>query len=92
MIKSISYSQQEIINNILQLHNNGKPLDFDPCYNVGGFYKNGIVIVPRVKSDINPLLPGVLKLDVRTFLALSNIPTIRPCLHICTPAVVCVPT
>jgi len=65
MIKSISHNQQEIINNILALHNNGKPLDLDPCYNVGGFYRNGIVQGPRIKSDVNPLVPGVLKLDVR---------------------------
>jgi len=65
MIKSIGYNQQEIINNILQLHNHGRSIDFDPCYNIGGFYKNGIVTGPRIKSDINPLVPGVLKLDVR---------------------------
>ena len=65
MIKSIGYDQQEMINNILLLHNHGRSIDFDPCYNTGGFYKNGIVVGPRIKSDINPLLSGVLKLDVR---------------------------
>jgi len=65
LIKSVGYNQQEIINNILQLHNHGRSIDFDPCYNVGGFYKDGIVMGPRIKSDINPLSPGVLKLDVR---------------------------
>lgn len=65
MIKSIGHNQEEIINNILTLHNHGRSIDFDPCYNVGGFYKSGVVAVPRIKSDIKPLSSGVLKLDVR---------------------------
>ncbi len=65
LIKSIGYDQQEIINNILKLYNNSQPIDFDPCYNIGSFYKNNIVDAPRFKSDIKPLLPGVKKLDVR---------------------------
>lgn len=65
LIKSVGYDQQEIINNILKLYNKGNPIDFDPCYNLGGFYRNGVVQDPEIKSDINPLLPGVEKLDVR---------------------------
>ncbi len=65
LIKSISYDQQEIINNILKLYNKGQPIDFDPCYNVGGFYRNGVVTAPSIKSDIKPLLPEVLQRDVR---------------------------
>ncbi len=65
VIKSVGYDQQEIINNILTLYNKGNPIDFDPCYNVGGFYKSGVVAQPTIKSDINPLLPGVEKLDVQ---------------------------
>ena len=65
MIKSVGNNQQKLINDILTLHNNCQSIEFDPCYNVGGFYKNGIVVGPRVKSDINPQCPGVLKLDVR---------------------------
>ncbi len=65
MVRSISYDQQEIINNILQLYNNSKPIDFDPCYNLGMFYKDNKVCAPRFKSDIKPLLPGVAKLDVQ---------------------------
>ena len=64
VIKSVGYDQQEIINNILTLYNKGNPIDFDPCYNKGGFYRNGKVIEPTIKSDINPLLQGVEKLDV----------------------------
>ena len=66
VIKSISYDQQEIINNILYLYNKNNPIDFDPCYNIGSFYKNNIVKDPEIKSDINPTLPGVKKYDVRS--------------------------
>ena len=65
LIKSIGYDQQEIINNILALYNKGQPIDCDPCYNLGMFYKDNKVCAPRYKSDINPLLPGVEKLDIR---------------------------
>ena len=65
VIKSISYDQQEIINNILVLYNKGNPIDFDPCYNLGHFYRNNAVQDPETKSDIKPLLPGVEKYDVR---------------------------
>lgn len=65
VIKSIGYDQQEIINNILALYNKGRPIDFDPCYNLGNFYKNGVVQDPEKKSDIKPLLQGVEKYDVR---------------------------
>lgn len=64
LIKSIGYDQQEIINNILDLYNDSQPIDFDPCYNLGMFYKDNKVDAPRVKSDIKPLLPGVEKIDV----------------------------
>lgn len=65
LIRSIGYDQQEIINNILKLYNDSQPIDFDPCYNLGMFYKDNKVIPPCVKSDIKPLLPGVEKLDVQ---------------------------
>lgn len=64
MIRSYSFNQQEILNNILHLYNKGEPFHLDPCYNAGCFYKNGIVAGPRIKGDIKPLSPGVLKLDV----------------------------
>jgi hypothetical protein len=64
VIKSVGYNQQEIINNILKLHNKGRRLEFDPCYNRGGFYKNGVIERPEIKSDIQPLCPEVLELDV----------------------------
>lgn len=65
IIKSYSYNQQEIINNILKLYNKGQPIDFDPCYNVGAFYRNDVVEQPNYKSDIKPLDVSINKLDVR---------------------------
>lgn len=64
LIKSIGYDQQEIINNILALYNCSAPLEYDPCFNLGMFYKNGKVEPPLYKSDIKPLLPGVMEQDV----------------------------
>lgn len=65
VIKSVGYDQQEIINNILELHNSGRPIDVDPCYSRGVFYKDGRVSQPKWKSDINANLPDVVKWDVR---------------------------
>lgn len=65
IIKSYGFNQQEIIRDILILHNHGRRIHLDPCFSVGNFYKNGIVESPEIKSDINPLSAGVLKLDVR---------------------------
>ena len=37
-IKSVSYSQHEILYNIMQMHNEGKPFDCDMTYSKGAFY------------------------------------------------------
>lgn len=41
IIKSISYSQDEILSNIIKLYNKGEPFQGDPCYSRGGFYRKG---------------------------------------------------
>lgn len=56
IIKSISYSQDEIIKNIINLHCNGK-LDCDVTYGNGAFYKE--VEKPKYKYDIEALSDGV---------------------------------
>ena len=38
VIRSIGYNQHEILYNIMQMHNNGKPFDCDPTYSIGNFY------------------------------------------------------
>lgn len=52
MIKSISYSQEEIIKNIIDLHCNGQNIDCDPTYSKGVFYKN--IPRPKYTFDLSP--------------------------------------
>ncbi len=60
VIKSISYSQDEILKNIIKLH---CPAGFelDPTYSVGNFYKK--IKQPKYKFDINPVKKGVVAAD-----------------------------
>lgn len=64
MIKSISYDQIEIINNILQLHVPQHFIDCDCTYSKGNFYKNTGIQEPKYKFDIKPM-EGVLYGDSR---------------------------
>ena len=60
LIKSISYSQDEILNWIIKLYcPNG--FDLDPTYSKGVFYKN--VPEPRLKFDLSPQIDGVQQAD-----------------------------
>lgn len=59
MIKTINDNQHEIIKNIIDLHNNGKPFDLDPTYSSGKFYSKGDVPQPRLKSDLIPKFDDV---------------------------------
>ena len=54
IVKSINNSQEEIIRDILILHNDGNGIDLDPTYSKGQFYKNGVVGEPRLKFDLTP--------------------------------------
>ena len=67
MITSIVHSDAEAIENILQLHAKGKKIDLDPTYSTGNFYKalHRNIWKPRLKFDISPQVPGVLKADVQ---------------------------
>lgn len=62
-IKSTSYSQEEIIKNILQLHCDGKDIDLDPTYSKGVFYKN--INPPKHKFDLYPQVENVIQADCR---------------------------
>lgn len=59
VIKSTSYDQKEIIQNILALHVPSKKINCDPTYSVGNFYKNTGIAEPTYKFDINPQVEGV---------------------------------
>lgn len=65
IIKSISYDQGEIINNIIDLHIESGIIDCDPTYSKGIFYKKNGVKDPLLKFDINPQIDGVEKSDSR---------------------------
>lgn len=54
LIKSVSYSQTEIITQILNLHTTTKQIDIDPTYSKGNFYKNTGIESPKYKFDIKP--------------------------------------
>lgn len=64
MIKSIGYTDQDIIFNICKLYSIEK-IDLDPCYSKGSFYKDKLVKEPTFRSDILPLFDFVEKHDVR---------------------------
>lgn len=68
IIRSINNNQQEIINDILQLHNDGNPIDIDLTYSKGIFYKKGIVTEPKYKLDKYPQTDDTIEADS------SNIP------------------
>lgn len=63
LIKSISYSQDEILKNILYLYNQSKTFQVDPCYSKGNFYKE--INRPEFCFDIFPAYDYVEKCDCR---------------------------
>ena len=63
-VRSISFNETEIINNILRLHVEGGQIDLDPTYSIGNFYKP-LSIKPKHKFDICPQIEGVLQADSR---------------------------
>lgn len=65
IIKSISYNQTEIINNILNLHVPNHIIDCDPTYSIGNFYKDTGISEPKYKYDILPQIEGVKYGDSR---------------------------
>lgn len=51
-ISSFFTNEQELINVILQIHNNGNDIELDPMYNKGKFYKE-LINKPKYRFDIN---------------------------------------
>ncbi len=62
MIKSISYSQNEIFNWIIQLYC-PSGFELDPTYSKGAFYKN--ITEPKLKFDLEPQRDDVVQADCR---------------------------
>ncbi len=50
-------NEQECIQSILRIHNGGNPIELDPMYNKGMFYKN-TVQKPLLRFDINAVKNG----------------------------------
>lgn len=63
MIKSISYSQEEIIRDIISLHNNGSPIECDATFSKGVFWKN--IGRPRLTFDLSPQDSETIQGDCR---------------------------
>jgi len=60
VISSIGYNEQEIIRDILFLHSDNRPIDCDPTYSTGHFYKDWAQ-PPKHKFDKFPQAPGVIE-------------------------------
>lgn len=58
-IKSISYNNDEILENIIDLHCPGG-FELDPTYSIGNFYK-GHIAEPKYKFDLHPRVNGVIR-------------------------------
>ncbi len=71
LIRSISYDQTEIIQNILQLHVPCKMIECDPTFGKGQLYADGKIAQPRFRFDLYPSGPGIEKADCRN-LPLEN--------------------
>lgn len=51
-IRSFFDNEQKCIQAILDIHNDGKPIDLDPMFNKGMFYKNTVEL-PKLRFDLN---------------------------------------
>lgn len=69
MIKSISYDQEETINNIINLYC-PTGIELDPTYSKGNFYKN--IPKPKYMYDLFPQLPEVVQSDCRNLPLQAN--------------------
>ena len=64
IIRSISFDQHEIIQDIIRLHCPWG-IELDPTYCKGGFYVDSRILRPKYCFDINPLRPECKKADCR---------------------------
>ena len=61
---SVFNNHSELLKAVLDIHNDGKPIELDPMYSKGNFYKK--LDEPKLKFDINPLNSKVKKADARS--------------------------
>ena len=67
VIKNISYDQKEILYNIMQLHNDGKPFEADMTASTLGFYKTKkndkyVIPEPKILLDVFPQRKDIIKI------------------------------
>lgn len=72
IIKSVSNSQEEIIENIIELHSSNKQIDVDLTYSKGQFYKNKVVKEPTYKFDLSPQTEDTIQSSSETCPLESN--------------------
>ncbi len=65
LIRSVSFHQGEILQNILKLHVPEGKIDCDPTFSTGAFYKGTGVEAPALRFDIIPQAEGVVQADAR---------------------------
>lgn len=64
MIRSVNTSQEEILQNIIDLYLGGRDIECDPTYSKGVFYK-GKINRPTLTFDLKPIDSGVIQADCR---------------------------
>lgn len=77
VIKNISYDQKEILYNIMQLHNEGKPFEADMTASTLGFYKTKksdkyVIPEPKILLDVFPQREDIIKISEYTPLPLED--------------------
>ena len=71
LITTVSYSNDEILKNIIDLYIPGGCIECDPTYSKGVFYRSNTIKQPRYKFDIFPQVEDCYKADCRS-LPLKN--------------------
>lgn len=77
LIRSTSFSQKEILRNIMLLHNNNEPFECDMTYSSGNFYSKDkgdefYVPQPLIKMDVIPQFDDVIKIEPNGTLPLED--------------------
>lgn len=77
IIKNISFDQKEILWNIMQLHNNGKPFECDITASKLNFYKVSkndkyIIPEPKILMDVYPQRDDIIKINPYESLPLES--------------------
>lgn len=65
LISTISFSNEEILRNIIELYVPSRRIELDPTYSKGNFYKTNVIDEPILKFDIFPQREEVVQADCR---------------------------